>query len=274
MLCARPALCLDQLDFPPFAFDILSPDTGKIIGHGRYHLDREAGGAVMHGENRYLSGDYDVEEARMVRTAEPLGAAGPNRGNEDHPLLLVAFRHSFYAANGTPYLEGSLDVKTGLGVCTRTQNGEPSIETAQFNFPNDTYAGASILVPIQEMLRRTNGGGTLRLHAFSCAPGPKLLAIAVIPASKRVTWPPYPGALERIDVTPDFGFWTVLVKPFIPKLAAWFDGSNRWLLVRTQLERYYRGPKIILMRTPEVGAPASADAQKTPPVAGSPPPQR
>jgi len=194
----------------------------------------------------------------------------PNRDLEDLPLPhLIAFHHSFYAADGTRYLEGRIDVKTGIGACTRNQDGKQSVETAHFDFPNDTYAGASILVPIQAMLRRTNGGGALNLHAFSCAPGPRLVSVTIVPASRKVAWPPYPGELERIDVMPDFGLWTVLIKPFIPKLAAWFDGAHGWLLVRTQLERYYRGPRIVLMRAP---APA-AGARDKPPVAGTPPPQ-
>jgi len=57
--------------------------------------------------------------------------------------------------------------------------------------------------------------------------------------------------LEKVDVKANFGFWTVVIQPFIPKLAVWFDPSQRMLLLGAQLQRYYKGEKIVLVRKRE-----------------------
>lgn len=257
---ARPARCVDTLNFPPSEFDILNPTTGRNIGHGRYTVDRVSGGVVLHGENHYLTGEHDVEEDKMVAT------------EESSLPILTEFRHSFYNADGSLYLEGRLDISSGLGSCARGARGSINVQSEQFQFPGDTYAGSSLLIPIQDFLTRTQANGSLRLHAFNCAPGPKLLSVEIQSQPQTEAWAYYPGDLQKIDIQADFGFWNILIRPFIPKLAAWFDPSNRWLLVGAQLERYYRGPKIILVRARDASALGAADAQKMPSVAGAPPP--
>jgi hypothetical protein len=255
----RPAYCIETLNFPPSNFDILSVDTGKLIGHGRYTLERVTGGVLVRGENRYLAGEYDLEEDRMVAT-------------EERPLpVLTNFRHSFYRPDGTLLMEGRMDADSGVGSCGVDQAGKLSVKSEQFQFPPDTYAGVSILVPIQDFLRRGEGSGIMKLHVFTCAPGPRLPSVDVAPLPKTVAWPHYPGALIETDIKADFGFFTFVIAPFIPKLAAWFDPSSQWLLVGVQLERHYRGDKIILVRTREQGTTAPRAADAAPPAKGAPP---
>jgi len=255
---ARPAIAVDPLNFPVSNFDILSID-GKTIGHGHYTLDRTGTGLVLHGENRYLSGEYDIEDDIM--------AAPP-----DNPMpTLTSFHHSFYSADGKFLMDGRMDSETGLGSCSRMVNGSLTPQTEQFKFPSDIYAGASVLLPIQDFMQRDDGKGTLKLHVFSCVPGPKMVAVQINQLAQKETWTHFPGELERIDIRPDFGFWTFMIKPFVPKLAAWFDPSQQWLLVGAQLERYYRGPKIILAREQPPGR-AVFEIRKPPAIAASPNP--
>jgi hypothetical protein len=237
MASARNATALD---FPPSDFEILNANNRELIGHGHYRLDQGADTMTLHGENRYLDGEYDIEEDKLA----PAGA--------DSLPALISFRHDFFDASGAPTISGRLDVQTGLGSCGKPNSaGIQEFETEQLTVPPDTYAGSSVLIPLQNHVRGTDRYEVLKLYVFNCAPGPKLLAVDVTPEVKLQSWQEYPGELERTDIRPNFGFWTLVVKPFIPKLAAWFDPSQNMLLVGAQLERYYKGTKIILVRKRE-----------------------
>lgn len=251
--CAR-ANAADALNFPPSNFDILSADLGQIIGHGHYTVDQTAGTRILHGENRYLNGEYDTEEDKLIIV-------------DDRALPeLVSFRHDFFNADGSPSMESRLEIASGLGVCGKAVGGKLELVSEQLRIPEDTYAGASVLLPIQQFVSHGDRSETLKLHVFNCAPTPKLIAVDVKPEPGPQTWVDYPGELEKIDIKANFGFWTVVLQPFIPKLGAWFDPSQDMLLVGAQLQRYYKGAKIILVRKRE------ASISKAPTVAGTPPP--
>ncbi len=162
-------------------------------------------------------------------------------------------------------LNARLDLRTGQGVCGKVVAGKMELIEEQLKIPDDTYAGASVLLPIQELVARGDRGRTLKLHVFNCAPTPRLIAVDVKLKPHPQTWIEYPGELEQIDIKPNFGFWTLVIQPFIPKLAAWFDPSQDMLLVGVQLQRFYKGTKIILVRKRE------ASISKAPTAAGSPP---
>ncbi len=236
-----------SLDFPPSDFDILNANNRELIGHGHYTLEQTSSGMTLRGESRYLNGEYDIEEDKLAA------------GDATLTPPLLSFRHDFFDAAGAPVNTGRLDTQTGLGVCGKSEAGMLELKTEQFKFPDDIYAGSSILIPIQNFVRRRDLAEVLHLHVFNCAPTPKIIAVDVKPQSQPQTWADYPGDLERTDIIANFGFWTVMIKPFIPKLAAWFDPSQNMLLVGAQLQRYYKGTKIILVRKREAaiinGAP-------------------
>jgi len=260
LTASASAKSIEPLDFRPSDFKILDTDNETLIGHGHYEVDRVGSQFVLHGENRYLTGEYDIEE-------DTLDAIG------DHSRpTLKRYRHDFYDAAGSLVVASHLDVETGLGVCGRIESGAMSLKSEPLKFAADTYAGASVLLPIQEFLRRGDINGTLDLHVFNCFPSPKLIAVQMKRVTQKQTWSEYPGELEKIDIKPNFGFFTIIVAPFVPKLAAWFDPSRDFLLVGAQLQRYYRGAKIILVRARRADAtsePGSA-ANKPPPQALSP----
>jgi len=257
LACSRPVFAAEVLNFPPSDFDILNADTGQLIGHGHYTVDQTAGSLILRGENRYLNGEYDTEEDKLT-------TAG------DSPLpTLISFHHDFFNADGSPSIVARLDTETGLAVCGKAVAGKLEIASEQLKILDHTYAGASVLLPIQQLVSRGDHSGILELHVFNCAPTPKLIAVDVKPAARAQAWADYPGELERIDIKPNLGFWTVVVQPFIPKLAAWFDPSQNTLLVGAQLQRSYRGTKIILVRHREAsitrGAPDKAPSMATEP---------
>ena len=227
-----------QFNFPPSDFDILSAGDGRLIGHGHYSLEESGGEITLRGENRYFTGEYDIEEDRLA-------SGGTNRMPQ-----LLSFRHDFFAANGAPTVVGKLDTRSGLGECGTLDAGTLAIKDQQFSVPEDTYAGASVLLPIQHLISRGDRE-PLQVHVFNCAPTPKLIVVDLKPEAHPITWADYPGELEKVDVKANFGFWTIVIAPFVPKLAAWFDPSSGMLLVGAQLERYYKGAKIILVRKRE-----------------------
>ncbi len=263
MLCGAILLALafpyvanaaEVLNFPPSDFDILSVQSGLLIGHAHYTVDQRPHSLILHGESRYLTGEYDVEEDHLAIL-----------GSGEMPKL-TSFRHNFFNPDGSPALESRLDVATGMAVCSKDLEGNLQLDEQKLKIPDDTYAGASVLVPIQELVARGDRSHIMKLHVFNCTPTPRLIAVDIKLESRAQTWPEYPGDLEKIDIKANFGFWTLVIQPFIPKLAAWFDPSQDMLLVGVQLQRYYKGAKIILLRKRE------ASLRKAPTVAGSPPP--
>jgi hypothetical protein len=245
-----PVNAAPALNFPPSDFDILSVETGLLIGHAHYSVDQQPHSLILHGESRYLTGEYDIEEDHLSIA-----------GNGGVPKL-ISFRHDFFNADGSPSVKSMLDIATGMAVCGKDLEGNLDLAEKKLSIPENTYAGASVLLPIQELVARVDRSRTMQLHVFNCAPAPRLIAVDIKLGSHAQTWPEYPGDLEKIDIKANFGFWTVVIQPFIPKLAAWFDPSQNMLLVGVQLQRYYKGEKIILVRKREASitkAPTAPD---------------
>ena len=60
-------------------------------------------------------------------------------------------------------------------VAENMRTARARIETAVLQYPPDTYAGAGVLVPVADQLRR--GGTELDIHVFDCALGPRILIL-------------------------------------------------------------------------------------------------
>lgn len=225
----------DGLDFPNADFVIRSPDGVKIIGHSHYEVTREGDTYSLRGENLYLSGERDTEVEKLKL---------PHPGGMPE---LVSYKHSFFFADGKPQINDWLDVASGKGTCTNYRNGRPVTTTEVFDLPPDVYAGASLLMAIQHALRR-NPHGTVELHDFNCIPGPKIFRVEAGSAAAE-PWRYYAGQLVKVGLKPNFGWWTILVTPFLPKPEIWFDPSQDWSFVGGKLSRYYEGPKVMLVRT-------------------------
>jgi len=239
-----------SINFPPTDFTIYSPDGTQTLGSSHYYIEQVPGGeiAILHGEDRYLDGGYDIESERLQLDH-----------NGGFPALLE-FDHTFFAADGSPTMRGHADLRSGLASCDKYGAGTIPSAPQQVTFPPDTYAGASLLIPLQSFL----GAGNidkLHLHAFSCTPGPRVFAITASVDANPVPKALFSDSLVKVDAHPDFGWITFLVQPFVPKLDAWFDPNGQWRFMGAELARFYGGTPIMMVTTQSQSDRAAA-AQK------------
>ncbi len=237
MAGARPAFSADALNFPPTSFTILDPDTGIAIGRSSYRVENAGADATLHGENSYYDGQSDVETAQIR-----LGTGG-------EPPSLAEFDHTFFNADGSIQRRGHLDLKSGAATCIDNSGAQNSEQSELLSIPDDTWAGASIVIPIQDFLRARDNGLARAIHVFNCAPGPKIFAISVKIDPANAVWAAWGAEAIRVEVRPDFGWFNVIVAAFVPKLHAWFDPNDGFAFVGDEGARYYKGPRIMLVKT-------------------------
>jgi hypothetical protein len=233
----RPACSADPLSFPPTNFTILNPDTGIAIGRGRYRVESTGESATLHGESTYYDDQSDVETAELQ-----LGAGGD-------PPRLVEFDHTFFNADGSIQRRAHLDLKSGAATCIDNSGARESEQAALLSIPADTWAGASVVIPIQDFLRARDKGLARAIHVFNCAPGPKIFAVSVKIDAANAVWAAYGAEAIRVEVRPDFGWLNVIVAALAPKLHAWFDPNDGFAFVGDDATRYYKGPPIMLVKT-------------------------
>ena len=223
------------ISFPPTTFSILNPDTGAVIGQSKYSVEGTVEGGILHGESSFYDRQSDVETGRLVGVGDGLPK-------------LVEFDHTFYDANRTITERSHVDLKSGAAVCTHTSGGKTTDTEEVLQFPDDTWAGASIVIPMQHYLRA--GEKELPgLHVFNCAPGPKIFAISLETDPGLAVFTAYGKEALRVVVRPDFGWINIIIAPFVPKLHAWFDPAKEWAFVGDEAARYYQGTKIMLVKT-------------------------
>lgn len=215
-------------------FTILRPGTTEVLGHARYAFERVSTGGVLRGENRYLDGEYDIETGHLKLSAST-GAP-----------TLAAYEHWFYARGGAPLLSVGLDIKSGIGLCVHYNGANAETQSQSLSFPADTYAGASLLIPIAYGLLR-NQGDEISAHFFTCAPGPRLIAFRGKTRS-GMRWVHFDGEAVLVEVRPKLGWWDILIAPFVPKVRAWFDPADGFSYLGGEFQRYYRGPAVELVR--------------------------
>lgn len=250
-VAARAARAAD-LTFAPTDFLILAGDGRSVVGHGNYRLDFTENGAVLRGVNHYDDGSSDFETDHIW-----IGA-------EDSQPTMADFEHLFYRADGSPMLTGRADMRSGIASCIGYNGGETSNTTKLMDFPPDTWAGAGIMIPMQA-IGRAGAQSTHQMHVFTCAPTPKIFTIDLSVSTSNIRWPLYKGESAEFEITPNLGIFDVFVRPFVPRLHAWFDPHAEWDFVGAEMTRYYRGPKIIIAKAPSGPNPSSVhDAQPHP----------
>jgi hypothetical protein len=235
---ARSTPSAAVFSFPPTSFAILNPDTGAVIGRARYRIDGTENGGTLRGENGYFDGQTDVETTHI-------SLGGPGEAPK-----LVDFDHTYYNPDKSILKRSHLDLRTSAGTCTDNSAGQKSEQEEVLNIPPDTWAGASIVIPIQSFLRAGDKGISRPLHAFSCAPTPKIFSISVDIDPGPAIWTTYGAEAIRVQVTPDFGLLNILIAPFVPKLHAWFDPNDGLAFVGDEAARYYKGTPIMLVKRP------------------------
>ncbi len=226
----------ESLNLNTANFAIYSHDGGTVVGRSHYGVEHFAGGAVVLGDNSYADGERDVERDTVEF---PSPAQMP---------VLVRFEHSFFSADGSPKLIGWADLKSGKASCMSYTAGRAKTLAATLDFPPDTYAGATLLIALEYSLRRRLRT-PIRMEAFDCAPGPKVVALEATVSSKQHHWLYYSGDLVQVEVDLNHGWLNLLFEPLLPKRHLWFDPHNDWHYVGGLIQRYfYGGPQVLLVR--------------------------
>ena len=206
------------------------------IGRARYRVEHTRDGGILRGENGYFDGQTDVETAHIEIAAD---------GGKPK---LTEFDHTYYNPDKSILRRGHVDLKSGAATCIDNSAGQKSVQSDVLTIPDDTWAGASIVIPIQNFLRAGDKGISRPLHAFSCAPSPKIFAVSVNIDPGNAVWTTYGAEAIRVEVRPDFGFLNLVAAPFVPKLHAWFDPNDRLAFVGDEAARYYKGDPIMLVK--------------------------
>lgn len=223
--------------FGGLQFRILSPDGSRTIGSTSFRVLRNNSTQEIKGETRYLDGEQDSESELLY-----LG---------DGPLTprLDSYQHSFFNADGTPYMLDTLDRKSGVASCTSYTAGKVKVRKSHLEIPVNSFAGASGLLMVVNGLRQ--GLRDISFHSFACVPGPEIFSVKASLPDRSQRWPFYPGDLVRLDMRPD-GPLTFLLTPFLPTMDAWFNPNDHWNYVGGEFDRYFRGPHVLTVRVPPV----------------------
>jgi hypothetical protein len=264
MLCsmiglAGRASAADWADFPPTSFKIYSEDGSEVVGQSHYFVERLGSGQLrLHGDNHYLNGQRDIELDTMeLKPGEPVPR-------------LKHFSHVYYKPDGSLFIAGTADLRSGAASCTDEENGQSQRYIDQFDFPPDTYAGASILIPIEHALR---SGVTVpvRMHFFDCTPKPKLLVIEASPNRSGPGWQYYPGQLVEVLAKPDLGWLDLIAAPFLPTMHAWFNPAEGFSYVGGGINRYFYSKAHVMLVKQKPGEEISAPSGARSAIASEPP---
>lgn len=212
---------------------IYDPSGARLLGRAHYAVTAHDGTVTIEGRNAYIDGEYDVEHDTL-KTAD----GGPAR--------MVTYEHSFFDAQGAPQIVARANALSGESSCAKYENGKGTIQTAVLEFPPDTYAGAGVLVPIADQLRRGDNPD-LDVHVFDCAAGPRILTLHADLARALWRFRPHDGELAKAEAHPVFGWFNIFLKPFEPTIRLWFDPLRDFAFVGGMLSRYYRGPEVLMV---------------------------
>ena len=248
-LMAKPITSAGAEPVLPFGVQNLiveSPDGRKVIGHMTYTVTRSSQGAEAKGETKLIDGERDIEEAKLELLPD------------NSIPILASYSHSYFNADGTPQRAAQLDLKSGEATCTEYQGGQPQVRHEIIEIAPDTYAGASLALPVINALRQ-GMRRKIRFHAFSCVPGPRVLTVEANVVSSSAHRDSYPGNLVEVEIKPYLGWFSIVASPFLPKFYAWFDPADNWSYVGSRNQRYYKGPNVLLVKAPPE-APSSTSS--------------
>lgn len=230
----------------------------KLIGKAHYTMMENAESAYIEGRNTFIDGEYDIEH-------ESLRVPAPGALPE-----LVSYEHLYFGAHDKPRIVARADTATGAVTCGKYGHGRSVIQNDMMHFARNTYAGASILFPIEDRLKSGETAG-FDIKVFDCASGPRIVTLHV--DFQRAVWRYRPGDGEMIkaDATPVFGWLDIFLKPFVPTTEMWLDPDRDFAFMGGILSRYYRGPEVLLVSaapplppTSAIKRPAAATIERRP----------
>jgi hypothetical protein len=223
---------------------VLSADGKQTIGATHFTVSADGSHETIKGETRYLDGQHDNEESRMQSL--------------NGRLRLEHYEHSFFGADGAITMLDKLDLQSHSASCARRENGAMKVRASTSDFPADTFGGGSQLMMVTANLRA--GSRKIALHAFACVPGPRVFQVDAVVPDREERWSLYPGDLVHLDLRPDLGAGlNLVVMPFLPKTAAWFDPHDNWKYVGGEFNRYFGGPHVfqVLAAPPRIANSAN-----------------
>jgi hypothetical protein len=215
---------------------ILNADGTRLIGSTVLTVSSDDPNETrIKGQTKYLDGERDDEDARVELV--------------DGSPRLGTYEHTFFNSDGRKIMEDTVDTKLRIATCARDESGSMKARTVGFDFPSDTFVGASQVLMVMAKLRE--GRRKIDFHAFACVPGPRLFYIHAGVADHVERWPYYRGDLVRLDLRPDLGIGLgLIIAPFLPKTEAWFDPNKNWAYVGGEFNRYFGGPHVLEVLVP------------------------
>jgi hypothetical protein len=221
-------------------FTLLNPDTMTLVGRARLNtVKSSANQELVRVEYKFTNGTHDVDEDWL------------RLGPDDKKISLVKYKHTFFNSDNNLDLINEADMISGHASCTRYLNGQPETLRAVLEFSHDTYAGPAIILPVRDFVQNGNQSKD-EFHYFSCSPSPKLYVIRMA-VQQDVHRNFHHGALDEVDLQPQFGILNFLMSAFVPEVKLWFDPARNFELVAAQSVRYFRGPKFLMVRQQEQG---------------------
>lgn len=204
----------------------------EAIGQSTYTVIRRAQSESITGDSHYFNGESDIERDILARSP----GATPR---------MISFDHVYFNAAGKRTIEARLDLQTGAAECARFIGPSPQVLDEILAAPRDTYAGASVLIPLADELAR-GVNIPVEMHVFQCAPGPRIFRIRA--SLDRMPWPRYGTSddLIRARFVPMLGWYDALLRPFVPKTDFWLDPKLE--IIGGTISRYYHGPEITMVR--------------------------
>jgi hypothetical protein len=216
-------------------FTLLSANGSTVIGRVRFALvQRTSQHAVVQAKYQFASGEYDIDED-SVRLQ-------PNKTS-----TLIKYKHSYFHPDGSVDRVNEADFVSGTASCIQYLNGRPKAENAKLSFPDDTYAGPLMIVPIRDYIQSSSREAGA-FHYFSCIPRPRIYRI-MIAVQRHVHWSLYGGELDKVDLQPDFGLLGFLLSRAVPSTELWFDSADHLGLIGVKTYSYYKGLEFIMLRS-------------------------
>jgi hypothetical protein len=219
-------------------FKLLDPDTMTLIGRARFNTVKSTHQELLRVEYNFTNGTHDVDEDWL-------------RLGHDKKLSLIKYKHTFFNSDANLDRINEADMISGHASCTRYLNGQAETLTAVLGFPHDTYAGPAIILPVRDFVE-DGIHSKEEFHYFACSPSPKLYVVRMA-VQQDVHRTFHRGALDEVDLQPQFGILNFLVSVFVPKVSMWFDPARNFQLVAAQSVRYFRGRKFLMVRQKEEG---------------------
>ncbi len=209
-------------------------ESGRRVGDAHLVIERLEGGRIrLFAE----SGIRDAERNVMKAVLEPIQG--------DDALRLVHQNSRSFDAAGAPMGEMSIDHAAGRGRCVLPDGQDHS----QIALPRpDRVANVPVNLLFLPLVK-----GERREVAFQlllCSGGARLIEATAAVAGRRKTQDGLRDIVEvRYEV--DFGsrWLSALARPFLPRMAVWFDPEqpDAWLAHRMPL--FAKGPTVLVVRT-------------------------